>query len=311
MLSISNEKWHFKSMLAGAFMGILCYHIFLWPSTVEFFTASTINYGPDVLTHVFTTTIAIDNQTNQTVTTTTTATKYLTKQDLYTAGRAVAPRADVDKYLECSASGPSYSSVGCTGPLALWRVQLFITELTGQSIGGCLMCPELNEWYSNIARTMKPNSIYCDVGFANGASAAIFLHHGKDIQVHAFDNAFITLPITLLQELYGKNRLHTHDGELGETVKQFVQSGKKCDVIFLDSGHPQDMIEFRQASHPDTIVLYHWHFRTVPEAKKFFVGELKSGRFIERICLKIWCTLTPDRCSERTVRENCAGRYVF
>jgi hypothetical protein len=257
---------------------------------------------------------------------------FIKKSDLVQAaikshGKAVpdrilecSPEFDLTKYLSVDPNSGYYSKKimkqfspnGCDGPLTISRLQRYLEESAGIDLhqGGAKQCPEVTEWYTTIAQEMKPNSIYCDVGFFCGSSSATFLLGGyqNNVEVHAFDNNFKTSSISLLQSLFGSSRLQIHGGDLLATTNALLAQGKKCDVIFLDAVHPDDMKIFRKMAKPETIVLYHWHFRN-DDSREYFNKVLETGEFIEETCLKTWCTLTPDPASSPMIRESCLGRY--
>ena len=97
------------------------------------------------------------------------------------------------------------------------------------------------------------------------------------------------------------------EGDLQETLRTFDSQGGKCDVVFLDAIHPIDLILTKPlARNENTLFLYHHHFRSIPDAKLYFLEELENERFVEHACMKTLCSLGFSN-PVPVLRESCFG----
>lgn len=253
---------------------------------------------------------------------------YLSKQKLVSAAERVFGNSsdiecsssyDVKKHFSIDQNNPYYTGImmkmysgkPCSGPLTVSRLLEFISSKSEKRDGGSSQCPEVVEWYSMIASSLKQNAVYCDVGFDEGHSAALFLLGGftQNVTVHSFDiSGENEKTRSLFRELF-PGRFFFHQGDIGETSKSFTASGVKCDVIFYDITIPKTVLLFENAALSTTTVLYHWHFRGKHNRDWFVKEFLKSGRFTEETCMQTRCKFATDSVNKFMVRETCLGHY--
>ena len=200
----------------------------------------------------------------------------------------------------------------CDVPITRIRVQ-HLLHSAFESDGGTVQCPEVGEIYEAIARAAPDDTVFCETGFNVGSSAAIFLHgsYGTSSEVHSFDLHFPYGAVSFLNEIYspGKVKLHAHIGQMTETLQEFFRSGKRCDVVFLDAKHPEDLeLTKLLARGPSTLFLYHWHFRN-KESKQYFTSNLNElNTFTEIACMKTLCDFSHEDANKKLIRESCFGR---
>ena len=166
-------------------------------------------------------------------------------------------------------------------------------------LGGTNQCFEVGELYDTLLHGAPDGTVVCEMGYNVGASAVTFLHgmrNQPNSRLHSFDKSFPGNSAEFLNAVYN-NKLTTHAGDISSTVPAFQSKGGKCDIIFLDSTHPTDLILGKTvARNKNTLFLYHWHFRNdvqVPpygKPKTWFLNELETKGFEEHACSKIFCS---------------------
>ena len=193
------------------------------------------------------------------------------------------------------------------------RIQILLHQLFEKD-GGIIQCPEVGAVLSTLASGAPEKNVFCEVGFNVGASATSFsqgLSNKVSCELHSFDLNFPKNIARFLDSIYG-HRVHfvTHEGELTQTLRAFYERGNRCDVIFLDAKHPDDMKEtLKLARNKQSLFIYHWHFRN-QQAKPYLLDALKST-LNEVACFKTLCSLTHHLTGETIVRESCIGKLDF
>lgn len=199
----------------------------------------------------------------------------------------------------------------CALRISRERMQILLHQLNERD-GGILQCPEVSAIYTELARAAPTGTVICEVGFNVGASAAAFLHglslaNGSGYELHSFDREFPEYVTEFLSRVYKEITLTAHKGDMATTLNAFYESGRRCDVLFLDAKHPTDMeLSLKIARSANSLFLYHWHFRG-SESKDYFLSLLGRAKFEERACLKTICSLTHELSGQFIIRESCFG----
>jgi len=206
-----------------------------------------------------------------------------------------------------------YSKKACDGPLTIEALHRYLGYTSVTKDGGSTQCPEVTQWFTLIANSMKDNSIYCDIGFDEGMSAATFLLGGltKNITVHSFDfNDSNLRSVLFLKNLFGDKSFIFHMGNVEKTLPEFLRQGNRCDVVFIDISTPTVFRLVKRAVKPNALVIYHWHFRK-PENREFLVNLHRSHSFNEKQCMLTRCSLSRTGSSGSiVVRETCVGSWA-
>ena len=137
--------------------------------------------------------------------------------------------------------------------------------------GGLGICPGAHLFFMSAAQTVTGN--ICEIGMGSGASAVLFLMAGN-AQVHTFDLGDPSkLKIAAYLNTQFENRLQPHWGDFHVTIPD---SNLRCDLIFVDALHPQDVEwSMTHLAHADTEFLYH----------NGGAGEIKSADYLAGVYL--------------------------
>ena len=118
--------------------------------------------------------------------------------------------------------------------------------------------------YSNWAAQPWVKTV-CEVGFATGSSAIVYLESNPHLRVIAFD--LMTIPgeasqraLEYVQARYGAHRITIVEGESQRTLLQQQHAyGEVCDLISVDGAHDTrarvDFVNFRPFANPNRHVL--------------------------------------------------------
>ena len=212
-----------------------------------------------------------------------------------------------------------YSGLRCDGPLTVSRLGKFISTLADHSDGSNVaQCPEVQEWYSKIANSLPRDSNFCETGFAEGHTSALFLLEGyrKNVTIHSFDmNPGNVKVKQLFGSLFGPERFKFYLGNIADTIPKFFESGGYCDVILMDASTPVLELSLfhsslRKSSNPRPLLIYHWHVRG-ESSRDFFHKFIAEGKLIEKQCMLVDCSLTIHKSVPRIVREVCLGGFLW
>lgn len=114
-----------------------------------------------------------------------------------------------------------------------------LEELNGKAWyahGGLAICPGSHELFR---KSCSSATTVCEVGMGVGLSALLFLTAHNLTTVHEFDiGDSVKSKVSIYLQKYFHDRFIPHWGDFRE---QIPQSSVKCDVVYVDALHPQDV----------------------------------------------------------------------
>ena len=134
----------------------------------------------------------------------------------------------------------------------------------------------------------------CEAGFGAGATTFQWLAGNDDVTVYSFDEIKqnYSLEMVDFMSIEFPERFYLYPGDMMKTVKAFVQKREghlKCDVVFVDSSLPTDVIrenikDFKRlANRMENLVVMNAHPHNLPgtDAHSVWTEFTGSGEVIE------------------------------
>lgn len=198
-------------------------------------------------------------------------------------------------------------------PVLLSQLMRKITDVAGgvPRFSGVASCPDVPEMLATAAAqasaAVDGRAVACETGFGAGHSSGAFLWAG--LAVHSFDlfDQSQQRVANFLQALF-PDTYRIYRGDFHTSIPAAIAKGLRCDLVYVDAHHPDDLRLLQPVARNGAILLYHSGGAGDVSARSWV--QQHPEQFEEIACLNAECKHKPVDEELSVTRTYCLGRIL-